>query len=736
MDIQGSGGILGKKPKSQVNLKDTGLSNSFIYIKDVVGEQIEGIRQIYLDNTPVFDSNGNNVNFPGVTFEIRKGDVLQDLPASRTGTSIVRSVGVEVKNIQNATRQYVNPNIDKLIVTTRFTLQDSTDEKKGTVSATCRYRILLKSGSGAFVAVVERDISGLYRSPIEVQDEIEINNIGGTIDTFQVRLEKLSPDSSNQNLTRTMEWVSTSEVTTDRITYEKTSYVEIGFPSSIFNGEVPRQYEVDGFIFKIPSNAVVNPVDGGLDFSGLWNGTLYRPTLACSDPAWQLLGILTDDFFGAGEDIGVSDINVADLYNISRHNNEYISDGNGGLERRYLCVTVINSRDKASKLLENLCSNMNVKYYSQGGQLRFWQDKKNDIVDALITNSDVIDGTFRIGFSGAQSQSTLYNVVWNNPLIDFQRDIEPVRYHNGMKELGVISEEIVSYGVYRKSQAIRFGRRAIFDNWLNTKTINFKMRPKGIFLHPGKIIEVCDNKKLRYRSSGFVSSFLPNYLTLDSEVALLPNLSYVIKVTRPDGTVEERNVLNSEGITRNIIPHINFSAVEPESTWILKSSLGETEKFIILDAIIDKDLNVEIIGIKYDPDKQDYIETGFSLDNDPKFNGRPPDIVEKPQNINHDRLITGDYLAIFFIWDVPASLFIKGFLVEISRDGISWGSFQQTIYGQYSFLLENALEGFYQIRVASIDILNKASDWSYSEQVYISRSSVDMDLGNPFSFEY
>ena len=156
--IEGAGGLLGRKPKSQsnANVKDSGVSNSFIYITDVVCEgEIGGIKQIYLDDTPVFDQFGNNVNFPNVTFEIRKGTITQDLPASRTGSAIAKSVGVEVKNSQPpVTRQYVNPNIDKIVVTTRFTLQDSTDEKRGTVGAQCFYRISVKSGNGAFITMV------------------------------------------------------------------------------------------------------------------------------------------------------------------------------------------------------------------------------------------------------------------------------------------------------------------------------------------------------------------------------------------------------------------------------------------------------------------------------------------------------------------------------------------------------------------------------------------------------
>lgn len=733
----GLGSLFKKKPTEFQQNKDTLISTSQAVVVDVVCEsQIERIRQIYIDGTPVFDVNGQNTAFPSVGFEIKYGLPGEELLSNRTGNSVPRSVGVEVKNAElPVIRQYVNENVDKFIVSTRWTLQTRNDS--GIYGENCLYRISVKSGTGAFVTVVERNIGGLFSSPIEIQDEIIVNNQNGVVDTFQIKLEKLSPDSTDENaLTRKMEWFSTAEIVTDKISYENSTVVQISLPASLYQNDVKREYEVDGMIFQIPSNATVDLNDGGLVFTGIWNGTLYTPVHACSDPVWQMLGILTNDFYSIGDELGVSDINIADLYKISVYNNEFIPDGKGGLERRYLCLATINNVLNAEELLKKFCGHFDAKFYSFGGQLRFWQDRPNSLVVGLITNSDVQNAEFTYGFSGTESKSTLYNVVWNNPLIDFQRDIEPVPYKKGINKKGIIKQEVETFGCYRVSQAIRTGRRAIYDNWLNTKTINFVCRAKGIFYLPGQILEISDNNRLKFRNSGLVRAATINSVTLDSPVIIEANKVYTIAVSIPGGEIEERTIVNGVGSHSVINIATALTGIpESETTWVLKSGTGSTEKYLIIDAILDKKMQVEIIGILYDPNKWNFIENNLTISNDPSYNSKPPETVEKPSNLTVTLETHGlDSLALLANWDKAATPFVVNYLFQYTRDEINWFDSITTNSNTYQF--ENPTEGLYVFRVASVDILNRISDWVTSDKLFYTQSNVGMDLNNPYMWEY
>jgi predicted phage tail protein len=739
--IKGSGGILGSKPKTasfQQN-KDSQISTSQITITEIISEgEIAKVRQIYIEGVPLFDANGNNTAFPKISYEIRKGTPTQDLTSNRTGSSVVKSVGIEIKNSNPPTiRGYINENVDKLIVTTRFALQIRNDQ--GVFGEICRYRISLKSGNGAFVNVLERDIGGLFSSPIEIQDEILVNNQNGAIDSFQLKVEKLSPDSTDTNLVRTMEWVATSEVVTDRIPYEKTSYIQFSFPSELYTNDVKREYELDGIIFDIPSNATVDPVDGGLIFNGPWNGTLYTPSTATTDGVWQMLGIITDDFYGAGSEIGVADINIADLYGISVYNNGYVSDGYGGLERRYLCSTRNSSRGKAKKILDDFCSNFNASYYSQAGQLRFWQDRPETIISELFTNSDVEGGNFIYGFSGSKSKSSVYTVMWNDPLNDYKQTPEPVRYKAGMDLVKSTDTQVVQFGNTRRSQAIRYGRTAIYDNWLNTKSINFLARTKGIYLTPGKLIEVSDNSIKRFNMAGLIKSATTTTVYLDTPVVVEPFKNYSLKVVLPNGVVEERNVISTPGETYELTVSTPFTiAPETESTWILKSHINDTEIYRIVNVTINKNFQVEISAIKYVAEKWDFIENNLSIVNNPTFTSKLPENLPTPTNLRTEQIIVGDLdstINLYNTWDSPNSPFVKSYIVQTSRDGVNWSDTRDISSG-LGFQLENVSDGLHQFRVASLGLNNTISDWVVSQVTEVYRSTTQMNLESPFAWEY
>lgn len=739
-----NGGGGGKGNSSPTEQASAALSRATIRIIELLSEgPIQGFvgdsrLNTFLDDTPILNSDGS-LNFTNYTNDWRAGTTDQTyLPGYGNEVASETSVGIDVTNNFPVTRQIVNNQLDAIRVRLGFQLQEFQDDGDIT-GAEVEFVIRIKEGNGALTERYRQVINARFETLTEYDYQFPVDNLGGTVDAFTVRVESSAPDDASSKLQKIVKFQSYTEVIQQKLSYPHSAIIGQQFAAEQFNSVPSRSYKIGGIRCRIPTNAVVT-TDGGLNFTGAWDMTFYRPSEATSDPAWQLFELLTNKRFGVGNRISESQIDTASLYEISQHNNTYIADGFGGVERRYLCNTVIQSTEDAHDQLQLLLNACNAHQYWGGDKIYFWQDRPASPI-SQVTNANVVDGSFKYGSTDIRSRNSICNVVWNDPNDKYQRAVEPVDVTEAIDKFGVREVDFTAPGCTSRGQAVRAGRRRIYSDLYETETCTFKMAVFGIFFRPGDVIEVFDWKKPNLRYAGLVLNGTTTVIQLDAPILLPAGGTYKLQLTLPVSgqlTLEERTIANNAGSHQSITVTSAFSvAPVPGATWSVDVVTPQTYRVRGMKAENDNQAVVEIVAGTYYDQKQNLVETGFDLTPVPL----PiiiPTVVNSPTNVRLIDITVDSQITLLGSWQPPvdssgnADLFVSAYQYQYKK-GLT-GTWQdiKTVTSN-SARIEGLTLGSYYIRVATVYISGKTSAWVESPAYLVTTANMYLNHSRPRS---
>jgi predicted phage tail protein len=699
-------------------------SNATAYILELLSAGVvEGIvggqKGIFLDKTPIQNEDGT-LNFKNFKYDFRPGTQYQEfMPGYADEISSEKSVDQEVKKSQPVARTVISSQIDGIRV--RIALQQQKYEENGdVVGMEMRYRIYLKQGGGAFELRVDKEKEGRFSSLTEFEYYLPVNNMGGTIDQFTVRVEKVTDDVEDGDTKKqqVLKWQSYTEVIETKLRYAHSAIIGEQFNPKDFSSIPSRQYKLAGILVQIPSNTVVDPVDRGLNFtSAIWDGTFYTPALACADPAWIAYYLLTDPINGLGRYIDAPSIDRWSLYRASHYNNEKVPNGLGGLERRFSCHTVLQQREDAWKVLEAVFSSFNCSHYWADGTVYFVQDRPlapGEEYKWQFTQADVEGGQFSYSYSALRSRSSVAMVTWNDPSDYYNQTIEPVEDPEGLAKYGYKEIEFAAFGCISRGQAIRKGRYVLFSNNRETQTVTFSARSWAAYVRPGEIIQIADAQRAAIRYGGLVKASTPETVTLDAPIQIL-STGYRITCMTAAGTLQTRNITNALGSTPSVAVDKVFTIpILPESNWVvaLPSILPQLFRVISNSSDPNDPTKHTITAIQYIPEKFNFIENGWAIPDRP-IRQTVPVIVAQPRSPTLASTTVNGSPNLIVSWLQATNLidyidpFVDSYEVEWSRDGITWN--ESRIVVGTSTIYNNIVPGIYYARVRSIDIQGKVS---------------------------
>lgn len=727
--IRVSNGGSGKRSSGGRAESDAYKSNATAYIVEllsagVVEGIVGGLQGIYFDKTPVQNTDGS-LNFKNFQYDFRPGTQNQSfMPGYSDEISSEKSVDVEVKQPLPVSRTVISSEIDGIRVRVALS-QQKYEENGDVVGMTLHYRIYVKQGGGAFELRVDDIKSGRFSSLTEFEYYLPVSTFNGAIDQFTVRVEKVTADIADDDTKQqqVLKWQSYTEVIETKLNYAHSAIIGEQFNPKDFSSIPSRQYKLAGILIQIPTNAIVNPVDRGLDFiSTTWDGTFYTPALACADPAWIAYYLLTDPINGLGRYIDAPSIDKWSLYRCSIYNNQGVSDGLGGIERRFACHTVLQQREDAWKVLEAVFSSFNCSHYWADGTVYFVQDRPllpGEEYSWQFTQADVEGGQFVYSYSALRSRSSVAMVTWNDPSDFYNQTIEPVEDFNALQKYGYKEIEFAAFGCVSRGQAIRKGRYVLFSNNQETQTVTFSPRAFAAYVRPGDIIQIADAKRAAIRYGGLVESATSTSVKLDGSVSILSS-GYRLTCMMPDGTLNTRNVTNAIGNHLTLTVDIPFNSVPlPESNWVVSAPNVQPQLFRVISNSIDaSDPTKHVITASlYVPDKYNYIENGWAIRETP-IRQTIPTIVAAPRSIALQSTTVNGAPTLIVSWLQPITTtgevdpFVDAYQVEWSRDYVTW---QQTrsVTGT-STVYQNVTPGVYYARVQSVDITGKTSVFLYS----------------------
>ena len=669
---------------------------------------IPWLRSVYWNQVPVVNPN-NEYNFQSVNLNFTPG-----LPNGSTSTQInsevtvVRSIGERLRYGPDFPKTYriLNKNIKAVDVNIRINqLSESVtasdragDLIESIVKYTISYRPLSNNPSiNPTQFTVPSNGQETIRGKINFGyiRKTRISLIESAAKNFsqepdfigwEIKIERLTPDSVTSAIRNQTFLDNIIEVYGDVFSYPSSAMAHSSFSAEFFSAVPVRHYEVKGLQVQIPSNyspltRTYSPNIGN-DWDGTFktnaDGTIHKEWT--DNPAWCYFDILTNRNYGLGKYITGNDISVDKwtLYDIGRYCDVLVSDGWGGLEPRFSCNVVINDREEAFKVVNQMASIFRgMAYYGAGTVFTVQDSPKNPYL--LFTNANVENGDFVYSSSSRRVRHTVAIVRYNDKKNYYKPALEYVEDVDGIRRYGIREIELAAFGCTSRGQAVRFGRWALLTETSEIEAVNFTVGLEGALVRPGDVIQISDRNRLGTRYGGRTYQIHnPSTITLDSEIPNLvgtnlynfhivtptwnydPNLTSSLVATDISGFRkphiqtqtfrgnQAESILGSDDVNRTKITFSDpFSSFDPLVTnnnyslsgnlvWMVDSSSVSDIAYDIIDdyRVVNVSENEPhkyiIAGIEYNSNKYDQIESGLNFGTQTQIDTVPT----APTNLN------------------------------------------------------------------------------------------------------
>lgn len=684
----GSGGGISEDP-------DTLSSVAFARFVDLIGEgEIKGLvngnDSIYLDGVPLSNIEGTQNYRPFLSKKTVGTQAQLPIPGF-SGTVSETAVGLQIRLITGAiVRSVPDADADSVRVTIAVNgfSQTSASGKIGITSID--YKIGVRVVAGSWVNTGPYTLMGKTNSRFQRSHEINLKDLGPG--PYEVRVERVTADSVSALLTNNLFWDSYAIINYEPFSYPNSALVAIEVDGRYFSTVPTRAYHVKGLIVRVPSN--YNPVTRV--YTGVWNGTFILAYT--NNPAWCFYDLVTNRRYGLGKRVSENQISKWMIYEIGKYCDEMVPTGlvgnifgatgqssfssNGSanvgvpvrnqvMEPRFTLNCVINTKEDAYKVLNNLSSVFRGMAYWANGAIWFTQDRPTT-PSMIWTNANVVDGIFTYEGSARGDRHTTCTVAWNDPAEDFRQRFEYVEDRDGILRYGIRPMEMLAFGCTSQSQARRTGLWLLYTERIEKDAIKFRAGLDSANVMPGDVGKIMDNNRTGARWGGRVISATVSVVRLDAPVVLTAG-AYTLSVMAIDGTVSEKAVnIGIAGTFSELTVAINFAlAPSPMALWTLASTVVVPMLGRVIQVVPVNSHEVDIVCLEHNPTKYAAIELGAAFEQY-SYSTLSFNEVAGVTNLSlvEDSYKLSIYAAIDInmdvSWDSMSDPMIRGFTVKVS----------------------------------------------------------------------
>lgn len=692
------------KPKTPTEAPDSLRSVAIAKMLIAIGEgEFEGTptaRDIYLDNTPLQDPQGN-MNFPNVKWEWRTGAVdqtyIQGIPSVENETTI----STELRSGTPWVRAISNTQLSAVRVRFAWPALQAVDADNNINGYRIEYKVEVATDGGAYQQVLNEAVDGKTTTVYERTRRIDLPK---ATTGWLMRITRLTINQNNNKISDTMQIAGFTEVIDAKIRYPNTALLYIEFSAEQFRSIPAVTVGCKARKWQVPSN--YDPVSR--TYSGIWDGTLKEAYT--NNPTWATYGITTVDRFGLGRRIKPWMVDKWELYRISQYCDQLVPDGKGGMEPRFICNLNLQSKADAWSLLRDISAiYRGMTYWAQGQVFTLSDMPRATDFDFAYTRANVIDGKFTYSSASERTRYTRALISYDNPLNNYDTDVTAVTDQKLQRRYGDNPLEISAIGCTRESEAQRRGKWALLTN-SKDRAVTFKVGLDGRIPLPGYVIPIADELLAGRPVGGRISAVNGNTITLDRDTQA--KLGDRLILNLPDGKCEGRTVQSVSG--RQVTVTVAYSvAPEPELVWALDADDLAIPLYRVVSVARPEPGVFEISAVQYDPSKFDHIDTGARLEERP-ISVVPITVVPAPASVD----ITSNYsidqgLAISTMnisW--PAVNGAVAYDVEWRKDSGNWIKVPRT--GSTSVDVTGIYSGAYVARVRSVSAFEISSIWKSS----------------------
>ncbi|HFV9210427.1 TPA: host specificity protein J [Enterobacter roggenkampii] len=614
-----SGGGKASTPKL---LDDNLKSKQFYRVLDLISEgpiygpvDQEHLSSFKLNKTPVTDTTGS-VSVNGVSVAWR--------PGSETQSPINGFSAIEATTIVNTEVTYDTPLVrtitDQDVTRVRFNVgvtglveQDTKGNQKNT-SVT----LVLESRTGASGWVIEKTVTITGKISGEYLEAHLID--APDIKPFDIRVRRITPDSSSDLLSNGTIWNSYSEITDDNLSYPFSAIAGAVIDRDQYTDTPSRTYHLRGLIVSVPDN--YDPITR--TYSGLWLGGFKQAWT--NNPAWLFRELAKNTRFGLAKRAGYIDVDDGALYVLSQYCDQLVDDGYGGKEPRMTLNAYITEQASARDILDKIASMFRGIALWDGARLSVMLDAPQDPI-ATITNANVVDGNFK---RSSVKRSEKYNAVvvsWTDPDNGWEQVKEYVSDDDMIARGNYNETTLEAFGCTSRGQAWRAGKWLLETAKRESSRLTFQMARDAIHFTPGDIVEIMDNNYAGARLGGRIMSHSGNKITVDAVESSLIAGGDTMSIMGSSGKFVKYVI---DGVANNVVTlKTTPSWVRDGTVFAISTSNVSTRLFRILSVAETENNSVySITASQHDPNKQAIVDEGavFEIPNDTLNGYRVPNV--------------------------------------------------------------------------------------------------------------
>ena len=716
------GGLRSKQFATVLDLLGYGEIDSIL---DAGGTGTDTFRKnVFLDGTPLQNANGDE-NFSDVEVFFKNGASDQTALQEINAIENTVPVNVEVTKTTSVTRSITDTNVDKVRVSVQIPSLQKFEDNGDIVGTEVKVSIRITENDGTVHDPVQANsINGKATSPFVKDFEIKFEKtMSFPIDITVIRNTDDSTVSTLQNKTN---FLSFTEINTDTSAYQGFAYVAIRFNAQEFQSYPKRMYRIKGTKIKVPSNTTVDSDNGRVIYPDgyVFDGTFKTDKEWCSDPAWILYDILTTDkgFGGTDGVIDADTLDVFSFYSASAYASELITDPiTGTTEPRFSCNVILNQKNDAYSLINDLCYVMNAMPFYSNGSLQISQDRptntSTNTSDAqyIFNNSNVTEEGFTYQGVGQRTKYTEVEVAY------FDNETQTIDYELiTTDEITALSDSTSKFGRTRKTlrafactsrgQANRLGRWFLYSNLKESEVVSFTTTLEaGVIVRPSTIIAITDSLRAGVRRGGRIKSVTDTTtIVVDdaNNTDLTTENSATLSVVLSDGSVESRSISSISGTTITVSSAFS-SAPLANSVWAIENTSVEFQIYRVVSIEEKNDSEYTITAVIHDTNKYAQVE-------DTTVAANPRTITtllnEKPSPSNltaTEQIVALSNRAvskIFVAWEPVQG--VKEYLLEFQYEN---DNPERLRVARPSFELFESRLGTYKFAVKSVNTLGKLS---------------------------
>lgn len=614
----------GGKASTPTLLNDNLRSKQFLKVLDLISEgpiygpvDQEHLSSFLLNKTPVTSVNGDT-NINGVSVAWRPGSENQSpingFSAIEATTIVNNDVTFNTPLVRtvsdvDVTRVRLNIGVRSLVE------QDTKGNQKNT---SVTMSIDVRTGNNAFQPVKTVTIG-----PGKISGEYLEAHVIDAPDTkpFDIRVRRITPDSTSDLLSNGTVWNSYTEITDDNLSYPFSAISGAVIDRDQYTDTPTRTYHLRGLIVDVPDN--YDPI--ARTYTGLWTGGLKKAWT--NNPAWLFRALVTNNRFGLARRAGYIDVDDGSLYVLSQYCDQLVNDGYGGKEPRHVLNAYITEQSSARDILDKIAGMFRGVALWDGMRLTVMLDTPQDPI-AAISNANVVDGKF--SYSSAK-QSERYNAVvvsWTDPSNGWQDAKEYVSDDTLISQSGKYNETTIeAFGATSRGQAWRAGKWLLETAKRENKRVTFQMARDAIAFTPGDIVEVMDNNHAASRLGGRIISHTGSIITVDADVSELAGSGDGMSIMASNGKLVKYEIASVAGdkITLRTTP----AWVKDGTVFVISTANVKTRLWKILGVAETENNSVySITAGLHDPNKQAVVDEGavFDIPNDTANGYRVPNI--------------------------------------------------------------------------------------------------------------